>query len=79
MENLLLEINSLKEKIKSSEVNVAAQSALYAGAKEKYKEGLINSLELNTYRLNLEKANVQHIQVKNELYFKTEILRSFYE
>jgi outer membrane protein len=78
-ETLSLEVSTLKEKLKSSSVNVASQSALYEGAKEKYKEGLINNLELNTYRLNLEKARVQHIQTETEHYFKSEVLKAFYE
>lgn len=78
-DNLVLEVNTLREKVKSSDINLAAQSTLYAGAKEKYKEGLINNLELNTYRLNLEKARVQHIQSQTELYFKSSVLKVFFE
>lgn len=78
-EALVFEVSILKEKLKSSTVNKATQATLYEGAKEKYKEGLINNLELNTHRLNLEKAKIQHIQTEAELYFKSEILRVFYE
>lgn len=78
-ETLSLEVSTLKEKLKNSSVNVSSQSTLYEGAKEKYKEGLINNLELNTYRLNLERARVQHIQTETEHYFKQEVIKAFYE
>ncbi len=74
-ETLKLELASLKEKLKSAEVNLKAQNHLYEGAKEKFKEGLVNQMELNTYRLNREKANAQFIQTQYELYFKNEILK----
>lgn len=79
VESLNIEIESLREKLKSSTANVQAQEKLYAGAKEKYKEGLINNLEVNTYRLNLEKAKIQQAQTQCELYFKSEILETFFE
>lgn len=77
--NLELEINNLKEKIKSAKVNLNAQEELYAGAKEKYNEGMISNLELNTYRLNLERAKVQLAQSQTEYYFKLILLNTILE
>lgn len=79
IDNSLLAISTLKEKGKSASVNAAAQSVLYEGAKEKYKEGLINNLELNTYRLNLEKAKTQEIQTRVEEFYATEKLKVLME
>lgn len=77
VETLQLELSSLREKLKSAEINGKAQSRLYEGAKEKFKEGLINQLELNTYRLNMEKVRVRYIQTQYELFFKNEMLKEF--
>lgn len=79
IETRKLEISSLQANIESSEINVRAQSILYDGAKEKFREGLINNLELNTYRLNLERIKIQHIQIEYELFYKNEMLKIFYE
>ncbi|MCY1562140.1 hypothetical protein D9M68_994960 [compost metagenome] len=72
-----MELASLKEKLKSAEINLNAQTQLYEVAKEKFKEGLVNQLELNTYRLNRERAKAQFIQTQYELYFKNEMFKEF--
>jgi len=76
-ETLKLEVAFLEEKLKSATVNTQAQALLYESAKEKFKEGLVNQLELNTYRLNREKSQVQFIQTQYELYFRNEVLKEF--
>lgn len=79
IETLKLELTTLKEKLNSAEINLKAQTRLYEATKEKFKEGLVSQMELNTYRLNREKAQVQSIQTRYELYFKNKILETFYE
>lgn len=79
IETLKLELTTLKEKFNSAEINLEAQTQLYEATKEKFKEGLVNQMELNTYRLNREKAQLQHIQTRYELYFKNKILETFFE
>lgn len=79
IETLSLEINTLSERVENSQQSVNAYSVLYDAAKEKYKEGLINNIELNTYRLNLEKAKIQQIQTKVELFYKIQLFHVFNE
>lgn len=76
-EALKLELTTLEKKLQSAETNANAQTLLYEGAKEKFKEGLVNQLELNTYRLNMEKSKIQFTQTRYEIYFKYLALKEF--
>lgn len=76
---LSIEINSLRERVNSSVANVEFQQILYNGAKERYYEGLISYINLNTYRLNFEKAKIQNMQDELEVYFKQKIMNIYLE
>ncbi len=72
-----MEIALLTEKLKFSETNLRIQNKAYLAAKERFTEGIINSLELNTFRINVEKAKVIQIQTQIELNYKSLILETF--
>jgi outer membrane protein len=74
-----LEIDLLTEKLKFAEANITIQNKTYLAAKERFSEGLINSVELNTFRLNAEKAKITASQTQIELYFKKVLLETFLE
>ncbi len=74
-----LEIALLKEKLKYAETNLVIQNKVYVGAKERFSEGLISSLELNTFRFNAEKAKISFSQNQIELTFKMFLLEVFLE
>jgi outer membrane protein len=74
-----LEISVLKEKKNQALANLQIQSELYESVKERFKEGVLSTLELNTYRINLEKAKATHVKTELELIFKVLVLNAFLE
>jgi outer membrane protein TolC len=74
-----MEIALLSEKLKYAEINFKAQNNSYQSGKERFEEGVLNSIELNTLRINAEKAKITLIQTQIELDFKTLILEAFLE
>ena len=74
-----MEIALLTEKLKFSETNLRIQNKAYLAAKERFTEGIINSVELNTFRVSVEKAKVIQIQTQIELNYKSLILETFLE
>lgn len=78
-EKLKMEIALLSEKLKYAEINLKAQSNSYLSGKERFEEGVLNSIELNTLRINAEKAKITQIQTQIELDFKSLILETFLE
>lgn len=66
-----------QEKHKSAQKQVSAQQIAYNSAKERYLEGLLHTVELNAFRINLEKAKSNLIQSKYEFYFR-KIVLDFY-
>jgi outer membrane protein len=78
-ETYRLEISVLKEKKNQALANLQIQSELYESVKERFKEGVLSTLELNTYRINLEKAKATHVKTELELIFKVLVLNAFLE
>ncbi|MDP1816525.1 MAG: TolC family protein [Leadbetterella sp.] len=74
-----MEIALLSEKLKYAETNLKAQNNSYQSGKERFEEGVLNSIELNTLRLNAEKSKITQIQTQIELDFKSLILETFLE
>lgn len=79
LEKQKMEIELLKQKLTYSEVNLNIQTKAYLGAKERFSEGVINSIELNTFRLNAEKAKITKIQTQLSLNYKALMLEAFLE
>jgi outer membrane protein len=65
------------EKLTSAKRQINALKIAYDSAQERFNEGLINSMDLNTFRLNLEKANSTLIQAKYEYHFKKMLLENY--
>jgi len=63
-----------QEKLKAAQKQVSTQQIAYDSAKDRYLEGLLHAIELNTFRINLEKAKSNIIQPKYEFYFRKTIL-----
>ena len=74
-----MEIALLTERIKFGEINLSAQNKTYAAAKERFSEGLINSVELNILRMNAERVKITQIQMQIELNYKALMLETFLE
>ena len=74
-----MEIALLTEKLKYAEINLTTQNKAYNAAKERFSEGIINSVELNSFRLNSEKARIAQIQTQIELNYKSLMLEVFLE
>lgn len=74
-----LEIELLQEKSDYSDINKKIQEKAYLAAKERFEEGLINSIELNSFRINFEKASITLIQTNIELSYKSLIYQTFLE
>ena len=74
-----MEIALLTEKLNFTETNLRIQNKAYLAAKERFTEGIINSVELNTFRVSVEKAKVIQIQTQIELNYKSLILETFLE
>lgn len=63
-----------KEKLNSAKRQLNTQQLAFDSAKERFSEGLIHAIELNNFRLNLEKAKSNFIQAKYELFFRKMLL-----
>jgi outer membrane protein len=74
-----MEIALLSEKLKFAEINLNVQNKTYLSGKERFSEGVINSIELNNLRTNAEKARITYIQTQIELDFKTLLLETYVE
>jgi outer membrane protein len=74
IEQAYLTAKIAQEKLKAAQRQVSAQQIAYDSAKERYLEGLLHTIELNTFRINLEKAKSNLIQSKYEFYFRKTIL-----
>jgi outer membrane protein len=74
IEQAYLTTKIAQEKLKAAQRQVSAQQIAYDSAKERYLEGLLHTIELNTFRINLEKAKSNLIQSKYEFYFRKTIL-----
>ena len=79
LEKQKMELELLKEKLSYAEINQNTQSKAYLAAKERFSEGILNITELNTFRLNAEKAKITQIQTQLELNYKTLTLEAFLE
>ena len=66
-----------QEKLKAAQRQILVQQMAYDSAKERYLEGLLHTIELNTFRINLEKAKSNLIQSKYEFYFRKVILNYY--
>ncbi|WP_229236178.1 TolC family protein [Emticicia sp. TH156] len=74
IEQAYLTARIAQEKLTSAQRQLAAQQTAFDSARERFLEGLIHAIELNTFRLNLEKANSNFIQAKYELLFRKMLL-----
>ena len=74
-----MEIALLSEKLKFSEINLNVQNKAYLSGKERFEEGIVNSIELNALRTNTEKARITYIQTQIEFDFKTLLLLAYIE
>ena len=63
-----------QEKFFAAQKQISAQQIAYDSAKDRFLEGLLHAIELNTFRINLEKAKSNLIQSKYEFYFRKTIL-----
>ena len=63
-----------QEKFIAAQKQISAQQIAYDSAKERYLEGLLHTIELNTFRINLEKAKSNLTQAKYEFYFRKIVL-----
>lgn len=78
-ERLRLEIQVLDEKVSQAKINQQIQQELYWAMKERFAEGLVSLLELNTYRLNAEKASNLLVRTEVDYAFKKQVLQTFLE
>jgi outer membrane protein len=74
IEQAYLTAKIAQEKLKAAQKQVSAQQIAYDSAKDRYLEGLLHAIELNTFRIDLEKAKSNIIQSKYEFYFRKTIL-----
>lgn len=74
IEQAYLATKIAQDKSKAAQKQVSAQQIAYDSAKERYLEGLLHTIELNTFRINLEKAKSNFTQAKYEFYFRKIIL-----
>ncbi|UTA67895.1 TolC family protein [Emticicia sp. 21SJ11W-3] len=74
VEQAYLTARIAQEKLTSAQRQLNAQQTAFDSARERFLEGLIHAIELNTFRLNLEKANSNFIQAKYELLFRKMLL-----
>ncbi len=74
IEQAYLAAKIAQEKLKAAQKQVSAQQIAYDSAKDRYLEGVIHAIELNNFRINLEKAKSNLIQSKYEFYFRKTIL-----
>lgn len=74
IEQTYLAVTLSKEKMNSAKRQLNSQQVAFDSANERFSEGLIHTIELNNFRLNLEKAKSNFIQAKYELFFRKIIL-----
>ena len=74
IEQAYLTAKIAQEKLNSAKRQISAQQIAYDSAKDRYLEGLLHAIELNTFRINLEKAKSNLIQSKYEFYFRKIVL-----
>ena len=74
IERVYLTTKIAQEKMSSAQKQISAQQIAYDSAKERYLEGLLHTIELNTFRINLERAKSNLIQSKYEFYFRKIVL-----
>jgi len=74
IEQAYLTAKIAQEKLTSAQRQLSAQQIAFDSAKERFLEGLIHAIELNNFRLNLEKANSNFVQAKYELFFRKMLL-----
>lgn len=77
IEQAYLTAKIAQEKLKAAQRQVYAQQIAYDSAKDRYLEGLLHAIELNTFRINLEKSKSNLIQSKYEFYFR-KIMLDYY-
>lgn len=63
-----------QEKLRTSQRQVISQQIAYDSAKDRYLEGLINAIELNSFSINLKIAKSNFIQSKYEFHYRKTIL-----
>jgi len=74
IEQAYLTAKIAQEKLKAAQRQILALQIAYDSAKDRYLEGLLHTIELNTFRINLEKAKSNLIQSKYEFYFRKIVL-----
>ncbi len=63
-----------QEKFIAAQKQISAQQIAYDSAKERYLEGLLHTIELNVFRINLERAKSNLAQAKHEFYSRKIVL-----
>jgi len=74
IEQAYLTAKIAQEKLKAAQRQILALQIAYDSAKDRYLEGLLHTIELNTFRIDLEKAKSNLIQSKYEFYFRKIVL-----
>ncbi len=74
IEQAYLATTIAKEKLSSAKRQLNTQQVAFDSAKERFTEGLIHAIELNNFRLNLERAKSNFVQAKYELFFRKMLL-----
>jgi outer membrane protein len=74
IEQVYLAAKIVQEKLNSARRQLNTQQVAFDSAKERFSEGLIHAIEMNNFRLNLEKAKSNFIQAKYELFFRKMLL-----
>ncbi len=77
IEQAYLTAKASQERLNSAKKQISAQQTAYDSAQERFREGILNTIDLNTFRLNLERAKSNLIQAKYEFYFR-KIILEFY-
>lgn len=74
IEQAYLTAKASQEKLRSAIRQLTTQQTAFDSANERFKEGIINLIDTNTFRLNLERAKLNLIQSRYEFYFRKLIL-----
>jgi outer membrane protein len=77
IEQAYLTARTAQERLNSAKRQIVAQQTAYDSAQERFREGILNTIDLNTFRLNLERAKSNLIQAKFEFYFRKMILEFY--
>ncbi|SOE19584.1 outer membrane protein [Spirosomataceae bacterium TFI 002] len=77
VQEAILLVEAAQAKYKSAIIQLEAQNASLNAAKERFFEGLINSIELNTVQQAVNKANSDLIISKYEYYFRGLVLERY--